>query len=117
MYPYNFVSSDGRYEFIYTHQAYIDAYNLSYIKSISDWRDSFHTYHHDVLLVDKKGLMQQKFSTLIDWKQVYEDEKAIIFVPAAVPDREWAMPEKDDVYYVKQNIKTAFVLNITPVAK
>ncbi|NLF84362.1 MAG: hypothetical protein GX568_10360 [Candidatus Gastranaerophilales bacterium] len=101
MYPYNFVSSDGRYEFIYTHQAYIDAYNLSYIKSISDWRDSFHTYHHDVLLVDKKGLMQQKFSTLIDWKQVYEDEKAIIFVPASLPDREWMLPEADDAYYIK----------------
>jgi hypothetical protein len=101
LYPSNLISMDGRYEQVYTHQAYIDVYNCSFIKSNSNWHDSFNTYRHDVLLVDKRGLMQRQFRTLKNWRQVYEDEKAVIFVPAVLSGRKWELPSQDATYYIK----------------
>lgn len=104
LYPQNLVSLDGRYNEPYTNEAYMDISTITFCNKNSDltkWKETFYKYHHDVLLVNKEGDVQKEFKKLKEWKPVYEDEKAVVFIPSSIPSKKWLLPNKDEKYYIK----------------
>lgn len=104
LYPQNLISIDGRYEETYTNEAYMDISTITFYKENCDrkkWEKTFNKYHHDVLLVNKENVVHEHFRKLKEWKAVYEDKQAVIFVPSSMPDKKWLMPPKDEKYYIK----------------
>lgn len=105
LYPQNLVSIDGRYEETYTNQAYMDVSRITFYKdkpdNIKKWSKVFHKYRHDVILIGNDGQAQKNIRKLNEWKPIYEDKKAVIFVPSSTPDKKWLKPIQDEEYYIK----------------
>lgn len=104
LYPQNLVCIDGRYEETYKNEAYMDISTITFYNKKSDltkWKKTFYKYHHDVLLVNKEGDVQKVFRKLKEWKPVYEDKKAVVFIPSSIPSKKWLLPNKDEKYYIK----------------
>lgn len=104
LYPQNLVSIDGRYEETYTNEAYMDLSRITFYKHKKDmkkWRETFYKYHHDIILVSKDSEVQKVIRKLKEWKTVYEDKKAVVFVPSSMPDKKWLKPSQDEEYYIK----------------
>lgn len=111
LYPQNLVSIDGRYEETYTNQAYEDLSEIIFYPNgwnKTEWEKAFYKYHHDVILMDKnskdqKGKVLAIIKSLKNWKAVYEDKQAIVFIQSAVYQHKkyFLMPRKDENYYIK----------------
>ncbi|OGI04088.1 MAG: hypothetical protein A2Y25_11345 [Candidatus Melainabacteria bacterium GWF2_37_15] len=99
LYPKNLVSIDGRYEETYESQSYLDVCYLSFFKK--DWEKVLNKYNHDALLLGVETEIYKKIKTLPEWKLVYEDEKAVVFLPALSKRADWQMPVEDEEYYIK----------------
>ncbi len=99
LYPNNLVSIDGRYEETYKNEAYEDACRLSFFKK--QWQAVLNKYNHEILLLDIESDVYKKIKTLPEWKTVYEDEKAAVFLPASDKRVFGQKPEDDEEYYIK----------------
>ena len=98
LYPQNLISIDGRYEETYTNQSYLDASAITFHHE--NWEKVFNKYHHDVVILYRDTDTEKALRNFKNWKLVYEDKKAVVFVPASTPDREWVQPTQDEEYYI-----------------
>lgn len=104
LYPQNLVSMDGRYNEPYTNKAYMDLSAITFYNKEYDckkWKETFYKYHHDIILIEKDNKIQKNFRKLKEWKVVYEDKKAVVFVPSSTPAKKWIQPNKNEEYYIK----------------
>jgi len=104
LYPQNLISIDGRYEETYKNEAYMDICTITFFsnkKYLKQWEQAFNKYHHDIFLINKNSAAQEKFKKLKDWKAVYEDKQAVVFIRSSIPDKKWLQPNKDEKYYIK----------------
>ena len=99
LYPQNHISIDGRYEETYTNEAFADISKITFRQK--DWKKTFYKYRHDVILTEKDSAFEKELRKLKDLKPVYEDEKAVIFVPVSIPYKNWLKPNRDENYYIK----------------
>ena len=104
LYPQNLISIDGRYEETYKNEAYMDVSTITFYNKKCDrtkWKETFYKYHHDILLINKENEVHKDFRKLKEWKPIYEDKKAVVFVPSSTLARKWLQPNKDEKYYIK----------------
>jgi len=82
LYPYNYVSIDGRYEETYTNQAYKDSCDISF-NNPKEWKEVFNRHRHDIVIspIEKNNTLYKNLKKLPNWKEIYKDEKAAVFVP------------------------------------
>lgn len=99
LHPQNLISIDGRYEETYTNQAYADSCEITFYGK--KWKETFNKYHHDVVLLYKDTAIEKALRKLKDWKVVYEDKEAVVFLPSSFPERKWIQPNQDEDYYIK----------------
>lgn len=99
LYPQNLVSGDGRFNEPYTYESYLDVYKITFFEN--DWEKALYKYHHDVILMYKNGKTEKSMLKSKQWKAVYKDKKAVVFVPASMPDKKWLKPNHNEDYYIK----------------
>lgn len=99
LYPQNLVSIDGRYEETYTNKAYLDVSAITFYQR--NWKKVFYEYRHDILLMYKDADIEKALQKLKDWKIIYENEVAVVFVPASFPEKKFLLPPEDEQYYIK----------------
>ena len=104
LYPQNLISIDGRYEETYKNEAYLDVSAITLYNKMQNrkkWKEIFNKYHHDLILINKDTPIQKNFRELKEWKPIYEDKKAVVFVPSSTPEKKWLQPNQDENYYIK----------------
>lgn len=107
LYPQNLVSSDGRYDGVYTNKSLIEANLMELGSNSAEWNRLLN-YHHDVILIPTCSLFYKELLKMKNWSQVYKDNKSAVFIPSVKVFESFIQPNQDKNYY----LKTKFENNI-----
>lgn len=95
LYPQCLIAVDGRYEEVYPNDFIGDVARFHYVGK--NWDGLLTKYHSDVLLIPKHYDIYPQILKLRDWKLVYSDEIAGVFVPVNKARKNWKpVPEGFD---------------------
>lgn len=91
LYPQCRVAVDGRYEEVYTDALIGDIARFHYVGA--SWDGLLRNYHTDLMLIPTEyDDLTRNLLMLDDWKVVYKDKLAMVFVPKSKSKRHWKMP-------------------------
>jgi hypothetical protein len=94
LYPQCRVAVDGRYEEVYTNDLIGDVARFHYVGK--SWDGLLTKYHADLILVPMEYKeLYGNIKMLEDWKEIYKDKMAAVFVPKSINKKKWIMPPKD----------------------
>jgi len=110
LYPQCRVAVDGRYEEVYPKSLIDDVARFHYFGK--NWEGLLYKYHADAMLIPVEYReLYQGLKTLPDWKLIYLDEMAAVFVRVENAKKKWIMPDKNfnpDKEKFKSDIHSAF---------
>jgi len=93
LYPQCRIAVDGRYEEVYTNDFIGDVARFHYVGK--SWDGLLRKYHADLMLIPMEYKeLYNNLKMIDDWKIVYEDKMAAVFVPRSMNKKEWIMPPK-----------------------
>ncbi|MDD3149872.1 MAG: hypothetical protein PHV68_03480, partial [Candidatus Gastranaerophilales bacterium] len=88
------VAIDGRDEEVYSDELIGDIARLHY--SGSNWHGVFQKYDTDVMLIPVAYKeVYDNIKKLYDWKLIYKDDIAAVFVPKNKSDQKWQKIDED----------------------
>lgn len=90
LYPQCLIAVDGRYEEVYTPQTMDEISRFHYLGV--HWNELLQKYHTDLILVPIEYDVYNNLLKLPDWKLIYKDDQAAIFIPASKSQRKWLEP-------------------------
>ena len=94
LYPQCLVAVDGRYEEVYPAHVINDMVRFHYVGE--NWDGLLRNYHADIMLIPISYQdLYKKILTLNDWKQVYKDNVAAVFLPKEKANQRWVLPPKN----------------------
>lgn len=92
LYPHNLVAVDGRYEEVYTDDLIQEVARFHY--AWAGWDELITKYKADILLIPREYDVYDKVLMSPDWKIVYHDKVAAIFVPIRMKNKNWKQVPK-----------------------
>jgi hypothetical protein len=94
LYPQCRIAVDGRYEEVYTDDFIGDVARFHYVGV--EWDGLLKKYHADLMLIPKEyAELLNELSKLDDWKIVYQDNMAVVFVPKSMNKKVWHFPSSN----------------------
>lgn len=87
LYPHNLIAVDGRYEEVYTDELIGKVVRFHYVGH--NWSDLLTAYKTDVVLVPLEYEVYKKILFSDDWKIIYKDNIAAVFVPKSNKNNDW----------------------------
>jgi len=91
LYPQCLVSIDGRYEEVYPNNIYEEISTFS--SGISGWDKVLSKYKNDIILIYTNSKTYKKLKKLKNWKLIYQDKWASVFIPTKLNKLKWNMPK------------------------
>lgn len=87
LYPDNKIAVDGRYEEVYSNAFINEVARFHY--SGANWDDLLVKYHTDVILLPTNYDCYKQVLMIKNWKEIYKDEWASVFVPRSRDKGKW----------------------------
>ncbi|HSA07216.1 MAG TPA: hypothetical protein P5556_08540 [Candidatus Gastranaerophilales bacterium] len=103
LFPQNLINIDGRFEEVYKIESYLEVSEFTVTKKFNE--TVFNKYHHDIFILQKDTMAYEKLKSKPDWRLVFEEKNAGVFLPASTQKSDWKMPENDPEYYIKTKYK------------
>lgn len=91
LYPQCKVLIDGRYEEVYTPEAFDMAARFTI--GGENWREALIKYHTDVIILPKRIYPPTIMREFLQWRPVYEDLISVVLVPAATTRSDYIIPD------------------------
>ena len=93
LYPQCRIAVDGRYEEVYSQELMDDVARFHYLGI--GWDELLTKYHTDVMLIPLiYDDLYKRLSTLKDWKIIYQDKYAAVFILKTKDKAHWTIPDK-----------------------
>lgn len=92
LYPQCLIAVDGRYEEVYPESTISQIARFHYVGR--EWDELVRAYHTDIMLVPVDYDVYKYLIQLKEWKIVYKDDIAAVFLPAKTPEKVWKLPDK-----------------------
>jgi len=103
LYPQCKVSLDGRYEETYPDYVYKEV--TDFVFRNKNWNNVLKKYHNDVILVPAKTDIYSELKKVKNWKLIYKDKNAALFIPITAHSKSWKFPDKN-IDYSKMKLNT-----------
>lgn len=99
LYPNNKIFMDGRYEEVY--YGFMMPYLTNFHVVKNNWYRLLELFPTDVVLLEKYYPVCKSLKTKKDWKQVFEDNKHVVFIKSKNTRKYYKTPSSDLNYYKK----------------
>ena len=94
LYPQNKVLIDGRYEEVYTPEAFDRA--ARFTTGSQGWQEALRRPRADVVILPKRIYSPATMRELLEWRPVYEDLISVVLVPIAAARNDYVIPDFSD---------------------